>query len=89
MGAADQQELQDLIRPMNLQGSGEADRLPAAGGPRPAGSHHSLRANPTSIWAEARSPKSASFFRAGDHGCVNIGEARPLIGDWIAQKILA
>ncbi len=39
------------------------------------------------IWAEATAPKERFIFPSGDHGCVNLGEARPLIGDWIAGKL--
>jgi dienelactone hydrolase len=87
MGAADQQELLDMIRPVNLQGHVAKIRCPLL-------VVHGQRdpivpfEESDLIWAEARGPKERFIFRTGDHGCVNVGEARPLIGDWIAQKLL-
>ena len=88
MGARDQEELVELIRPVNLQGHvkqiecpllvvhGQQDPIIPFG-------------ESDLIWAEAKAPKERFIFPAGDHACVNIGEARPLIGDWIAGKLAA
>ncbi len=86
MGAKDQQELVDMVRPVNLQGHVKEIRCPllVVHGQQdyiiPFGESDL-------IWAEATGPKERFIFAGGDHGCVNVGEARPLIADWIAEKL--
>jgi dienelactone hydrolase len=88
MGAKDQEELMDLIRPVNLQGHVKQVRCPLL-------VVHGMQdpiipfSESDLIWAEATAPRERFIFSSGDHGCVNIGEARPLIGDWIAEKLAA
>ncbi|HLQ31131.1 MAG TPA: prolyl oligopeptidase family serine peptidase [Chloroflexota bacterium] len=86
MGAKDQQELLDLIRPVNLQGHVREIRCPLL---VVHGQQDVIVPFEESdlIWAEATAPKERFIFASGDHGCVNVGEARPLIGDWIAEKL--
>ncbi|HEX6511702.1 MAG TPA: alpha/beta fold hydrolase [Chloroflexota bacterium] len=86
MGAKDQDELVELIRPVNLQGRVGQIRCPllvvhGQQDPIVPFSESDL------IWAEATAPKERFIFPSGDHGCVNVGEARPLIGDWLAEKL--
>lgn len=88
MGARDQQELLRLVRQVNLEGHVREVRCPllvvhGQQDPIVPFSESDL------IWAEATAPKERFIFPAGDHGCVNVGEARPLIGDWIADKLTA
>jgi len=85
-GARDERELQALIRSINLSGvvgrigcpllvvHGERDSIVPVSEAR-------------RIFADARPPKEELIFATGDHGCVNIGEARPLIADWLAAKL--
>jgi dienelactone hydrolase len=85
-GAASQEELMDVVRPVNLEGHVRQIACPllVVHGQRdpiiPFGESDL-------IYAEAVAPKDRMTFPEGDHGCVNIGEARPLIADWIAQKL--
>jgi dienelactone hydrolase len=86
MGARDLDELAEMIRPVNLRGQvglihcpllvvhGQQDSIVPFG-------------DSDLIWDEAVAPKERFIFASGDHGCVNIGEARPLIADWIATKL--
>jgi dienelactone hydrolase len=86
MGAKDQQELLELVRPVNLEGRVKDIRCPLL---VVHGQQDYIVPFTESdlIWAEATPPKERFIFPAGDHGCVNVGEARPLIGDWIADKL--
>ncbi|MBV8084954.1 MAG: alpha/beta fold hydrolase [Chloroflexi bacterium] len=86
IGAASQDELLDIVRPVNLEGHvrqiecpllivhGQQDPIIPFG-------------ESDLIYDEAVAPKERMTFPLGDHGCVNIGEARPLIADWVAQKL--
>jgi fermentation-respiration switch protein FrsA (DUF1100 family) len=86
VGAASQEELLDIVRPVNLEGHvrqiecpllvvhGQQDPIIPFG-------------ESDLIYAEAVAPKERMTFPLGDHGCVNIGEARPLIADWVAQTL--
>ncbi|HLY67467.1 MAG TPA: hypothetical protein VKU60_18160, partial [Chloroflexota bacterium] len=88
MGAADQQELLDMVRPVNLQGHVsriECPLLVVHGQQDPIVPFEESEL----IYAEAKPPKERFIFPSGDHGCVNVGEARPLIGDWIARQLAA
>lgn len=88
IGAKDQDELLRLVQSVSLEGRvkevccpllvvhGQQDHIVPFG-------------ESDLIWAEARAPKQRLIFPAGDHGCVNTGEARPLIGDWMAEKLTA
>jgi len=88
MGAKDQEELVELIRPVNLQGHVKDVQCPLL---VVHGQQDQIVPFSESdlIWAEATAPKERFIFPAGDHACVNIGEARPLIGDWIAANLAA
>lgn len=86
IGAKDDDELMEMVRPVNLQGHVKEIRCPflVVHGQQdyiiPFGESDL-------IWAEATGPRERFIFPAGDHGCVNIGEARPLIADWIAENL--
>ena len=88
MGAKDQEELLELIRPVNLQGHVKDVQCPLL---VVHGQQDQIVPFSESdlIWAEATAPKERFIFPAGDHACVNIGEARSLIGDWIAANLAA
>jgi len=86
MGAKDQEELLELIKPVSLQGHVKEIRCPLL---VVHGQQDLIIPFEESdlIWAEAEGPKERFIFPSGDHGCVNVGEARPLIADWIADKL--
>ncbi len=86
MGAKDHDELLELIRPVSLQGHVKEIRCPMLIVHGQADIIVPFEESDL-IWAEATAPKERFIFPSGDHGCVNLGEARPLIGDWIAGKL--
>ena len=86
MGAKDQQELLDMIRPVNLEGRIREIRCPLLLVHGQA-DYIVPFAESDLIWNEASSEKERFIFPGGDHGCVNVGEARPLIADWMAEKL--
>ncbi|MGH2518604.1 MAG: alpha/beta hydrolase [Chloroflexota bacterium] len=85
-GARDEQELRALVRSINL--SGQVGRINC-----PLLVVHGARdgivpiSEARRIFADAHQPKEELIFPTGDHGCVNVGEARPLIADWLAAKL--
>ncbi len=86
VGARDQTELYELVRSANLRGRvaeiscpilvvhGTKDQIIPA-------------TEADLVYAEANAPKERLIFPSGDHGCVNVGEARPLIADWLAGQL--
>jgi dienelactone hydrolase len=86
MGAADERELIEMVRPVNLRGHVQRIRCPLLvvhGQQDPIVPFEESEL----IFNEAQPPKERFIFAAGDHGCVNVGEARPLIGDWLASTL--
>jgi dienelactone hydrolase len=87
MGARDQEELLELVQQVNLEGKIkdiECPLLVVHGQQDPIIPFEESDL----IWAEAMPPKERFIFPSGDHGCVNTGEARPLIGDWLAEQLV-
>ncbi|MBV9120081.1 MAG: alpha/beta hydrolase [Chloroflexi bacterium] len=86
IGAADQAELLGIVAPINLRGVVERIDCPLLivhGGC----DQIVLFGESDLIYAEAGPAKERLTFPLGDHACVNIGEARPMIGDWLAEKL--
>lgn len=86
MGAADQTELLEMIRPVSLQGHVKAITCPLLvvhGGRDQIVPFEESEL----IFAEATSRKERLTFPRGDHGCINVAEARSLIGDWMAREL--
>ncbi|MHB8620784.1 MAG: alpha/beta hydrolase, partial [Chloroflexota bacterium] len=86
MGAADQAELLELVRPINLRGHVARIECPLL-------VVHGMKdaiipfSESDLIYQEAAGPKERMSFREGDHGCVNVTEARPRIADWILDRL--
>jgi dienelactone hydrolase len=88
IGARDQDELLRVVQQVSLEGHVREVRCPLLVVHGQQDRIVPFRESDL-IWAEAAAPKERFIFPAGDHGCVNTGEARPLIGDWIAEKLTA